>query len=233
IKVVGSVLDISDMKYAAEKIQESLEEKESLIRELYHRTKNNMQVICSMLSFRTREIKDESIRAVFNDMKNRIYSMALVHQKLYSSKSLARINLREYVVELTGTVIRSYERAHGHISTRFSMEDVFVNIDTAIPFGVALHELVANTCKYAFAAGEEGEVFMSLHEHPGGVIEFVMADNGTGVELVDGIPVNSRMGLKTAYALICDQLHGEVRAESEKGLKYMIRFRDLEKKHRY
>lgn len=233
VKVVGSVLDITDMKRAAEKIQESLEEKESLIRELYHRTKNNMQVICSMLSFRTREIKDESIRTVFNDMKNRIYSMALVHQKLYSSKSLSRINLREYVVELTGTVIRSYEHAHGNISTRFLIEDVFVSIDTAIPFGVALHELVANSCKYAFAAGEEGEVFISLHKNSEGVIEFIISDNGAGVELADGFPVNSRMGLKTAYALICDQLHGEIHAESDNGLKYRICFRDLEKKHRY
>jgi PAS domain S-box-containing protein len=231
-KLVGSVLDITDLKRSEEKIHDSLGEKESLIRELYHRTKNNMQVICSMLSSRSRSFEDESMRVVFNDMKNRIYSMALVHQKLYSSKNLSRINLREYVVELVGNVIRSYEFPRRKISTHFEMEEVFVNIDTAIPFGVALHEFIANTCKYAFEGRVSGDISVTLRKGDE-LIEFGLSDNGIGMEVKDGMPVISRMGLQTAYALICDQLHGGITIHSENGLHYLIRFCDHEKKRKY
>jgi len=231
-KLVGSVLDITDLKRSEEKIQDSLGEKESLIRELYHRTKNNMQVICSMLSSRSRNIGDESMRVVFNDMKNRIYSMALVHQKLYSSKNLSRINLREYVVELVGNVIRSYEFPRRKVSTHFEMEEVFVNIDTAIPFGVALHEFIANTCKYAFEGRVSGDISVTLRKGDE-LIEFGLSDNGIGMEVKDGMPVISRMGLQTAYALICDQLHGGITIRSENGLHYLIRFCDHGKKRKY
>jgi two-component sensor histidine kinase/CheY-like chemotaxis protein len=217
---------ITERKRAEEQVKKSLAEKETLLRELYHRTKNNMAVIIALLGLQAASFEDERLQKEFVDAQNRIRSMALVHQKLYDARDLSRINLKEYISELVQLTKDSYSISPAQISVSYAMEDVFVLIDSAIPCGLIVNELISNALKHAFPAGQAGEIKVQLHRTGTGQVDLIIADNGKGVPQDFDFRLNGHLGIQNVFILVEHQLHGQVEFESHQGVTCRIRFQD-------
>ena len=235
ISGVAFVLDITERKQAEEQIKTDLEEKNVLLQEIYHRTKNNMQIISSMLKTQSRNLENrileensgiEFLQETFHEIVNRIRSMSLVHQKLYQANDLSHINLSEYIKDLVTLLMISYEIQSETISLKLELEDVFVLIDSAIPLGLVLNELISNIFKHAFPNNEEGEVCVRLYKDEDETINIHLGDNGVGFPSdIDPKNINT-MGLQTTFSLIKYQLKGQIRYDLENGLKWHFQFKD-------
>jgi PAS domain S-box-containing protein len=177
----GTFQDITERKQAEEQLKQALAEKTTLLQELYHRTKNNMMVIHSMLALRASYVQDEHLLTVLEEVQDRIQAMALVHQKLYESSSLSSIDLKEYIDELAEYLLMSYRMHPNKISLELETEPVSVLIDTAIPCGLILSELISNTLKHAFPGDRAGRLSIQLHQAEDEAITLRVADNGVGV----------------------------------------------------
>jgi two-component sensor histidine kinase len=223
---IGTVRDITTLKEASEQLEASLQEKEALIRELYHRTKNNMQVICSLLIMQSANIDDEQTIWILKDVECRIRSMALVHEKLYNSRNLSSINLGEYISELTTLLIKSYDIPIDRISIRIDADNVFTLLDIAVPCGLMLNELITNAFKHAFPGDRCGEIILMLHRDADGYLELTVSDNGVGVREDFDFHGQGRIGLKIVHAIGEEQLQGKVLYTSDNGLKCTFRFND-------
>ncbi|MBP7736499.1 MAG: PAS domain S-box protein [Spirochaetes bacterium] len=226
IGIEGVFSDITERKRAEQEIEASLKRNQTLLRELYHRTKNNMQVISSMLSLQLEYVKTGKIEEIFNEMENRIQSMSLVHKKLYQSQNLSSIDMGEYVIDLVDMLIKSYGIPHDRIGLNFDISGVNVLIDTAVPCGLIINELISNALKYAFPDGRKGEITIRLHRIEDGGIELTVADNGAGVPPGFDFRANGRMGLNIVFALTEYQLKGRAEFMSVKGTECVIRFKD-------
>ncbi|MDR3564226.1 MAG: GAF domain-containing protein, partial [Negativicutes bacterium] len=161
IGVIGVIHDITDRKEANEQIKTALREKEVLLREVHHRVKNNLQVISSLLSLQADSIQDLHTHQMFNETQSRVRSMALVHEGLYQSKDLARINFAEYIQKLTASLFHAFG-INPNVDLHIEIEDIYLGVDTAIPCGLIINELVSNALKYAFPAGRQGVVLIKL-----------------------------------------------------------------------
>ncbi len=227
VRFIDGVLDdISDRKAADEFIKKSLREKEVLLQELYHRTKNNMQVINSLLIMQANEVEDERINWIFQNMQNRIFAMSLVHEKLYKSQDLSSINLSDYVNDLANQLIFSYRTAAGNVALNLNVESIAVTLDVAVPCGLILNELITNALKYAFPNQADGSIRIYIRRTDDGYIEMHIADNGIGIPNKHEFDANRKMGLATVFSIAEHQLRGSVRIESKKGLEWLIRFPD-------
>jgi PAS domain S-box-containing protein len=181
IAAVAVDSDITAMKKAQESIEASLNEKEVLLRELYHRTKNNMQVISSLLGLKAADVNDPLTTSILEDMKNRIQAIALVHQKLYQSQNLSRVNIREYITDLTDLLKSSYLVNPDQIDFRLELDEISVLIDTAVPCGLIINELISNSLKYAFPEGRKGAICIRFLRVEDDIIELEVSDNGIGI----------------------------------------------------
>jgi two-component system sensor kinase len=218
--------DITARKKAEEQIKQTLAEKETLLRELYHRTKNNMSVIIALLDLQLAEIDDERLQTAYTDTQNRIRSMALVHQKLFEARDLSRINLKDYISDLISILITSYQVPPGKLTLITEMEDIFVLIDTAIPCGLILNELISNVLKYAFPAEHSGEIRVELARTPDDKIRLLVADNGVGLPAGFDERRDGRLGLQNVFALAESQLEGQVSFDTRHGVVCQVQFRD-------
>ena len=224
--------DITERKLAEEQIKASLEEKEALLRELYHRTKNNMQVIISLINLQITDITDENILQMFQATKNRINSMSLVHEKLYQTKNLSRIDLKDYFLELISLLSNSFQDESDRIKIKTDMNEAMVTIDSAIPCGLIMNELVTNIFKHAFPGNHSGEIQISLKKSDNGKIEFIVGDNGVGLPLELDIRDVDTLGLKSVVALAEHQLPGSIKVITDNGTKFYITFKELLRKER-
>ena len=218
--------DITERKQAEAQLNQSLREKETLLRELYHRTKNNMNVIKAMLGLRAMDTKNEEARTLFNEMGNRIQTMAMVHQMLYEAQDLSRISLDHYIRELAQLALASYPLTANRVVMRFELTPVQVFIDTAIPCGLILTELISNALKYAFPGERTGEISLWLSRTAPDTIEFYLADNGVGVP--EGFDFRNQLslGLKLVITLVESQLGGAISFETDNGVTCRIRLTD-------
>jgi two-component sensor histidine kinase len=211
--------------YAAEgRIRASLAEKETLIRELYHRTKNNMQVVSALLKLHSRELESESDRAIFKDVTNKIVAMSLVHQKLYESQDLSNINVAEYIEELVTLLVSSYGSSKERVEVFLDIEDTTMLIDIAVPLGLVISEIVANSLKHAFPDERRGKISVGLNTM-GDYMELVVSDDGIGVPEGFLVVANGRMGMKTLFTMVEHQLQGSIQFSSKGGVAYEIRFK--------
>ncbi|MGA1870416.1 MAG: histidine kinase dimerization/phosphoacceptor domain -containing protein [bacterium] len=224
--------EVEERRRIEERVKLSLREKEVLIKELYHRTKNNMQVIRELLYIQSSYIEDEKIVQIFKDTENRIMSMALVHQKLYQSNDLSKINLNQYIGELSHALIDSYNMCSDRISLRLEIKNVLVTIDTAIPCGLIINELVSNSLKHAFPGGREGEIHISLRRSNKEDIDLLIRDNGVGAPEGFDLDSGDTLGLQLVVNLIKNQLLGTIETNVNGGLEYRIRFKEPEYKKR-
>lgn len=221
--LLESFIDISEQKKAEEQIKQNLKEKEILLRELYHRTKNNMQVISAFMHLRTRHLKDESLKDIFLDLETKISSMALVHKKLYESRDLSRINLKDYFYSLAELIKETYVIPEKEIDILMSGDDVPVLIDVAMPLGLVLNELVTNSLKFAFADQSHGRI--DIHIEAGeNTLTLLYSDNGSGLPEGFDMKKHGKLGLETVRALVEQQLMGTIEIENKHGLLYRLTF---------
>ena len=218
--------EIVERRRVEEKLNSSLKEKEVLLRELYHRTKNNMEVIRSMLVLQSANTRNKLANNVFKEIETKIQTMALVHQKLYQSQDLSKINLHDYFEELSNLLVESYNVSSNKISVILNIDNIFVLIDTAIPIGLVLNELMSNSLKHAFPEEMKGEISIRLFRTDQGDIELHFSDNGVGVPEGFSFSTQETLGLKTMFALVEHQLQGEIHFEVQNGIKSFIRFSD-------
>ncbi|MEA2096359.1 MAG: PAS domain S-box protein [Candidatus Cloacimonadota bacterium] len=222
-------------KQADERIKRNLNEKDTLLRELYHRTKNNMQIISSMLRMQSRSIENKSlsgdtgieiVHESFDEIINKIKAMSLVHQKLYQAKDLSHINLKEYITDLIKLLMISFGIRSEKVSLNLDMEDIPVLIDFAIPLGLVLNELISNIFKHAFPNNDKDEITIRLYKDNDNTINIHLSDNGMGIPKDVILENVNTMGLQTVFSLIEHQLKGEVIYKIEDGLKWFIKLKD-------
>jgi PAS domain S-box-containing protein len=227
-EVSGIGHDITEKKQSEEKIKQSLKEKEVLLKEVHHRVKNNLQVISSILNLQSSYIKDVNTLNLLKESQNRIKSMAFIHESLYQTKDFTSINFSEYIVNLSKNLVHSYSSYDNDIELRLDIEDVFLNLDLAIPCGLIINELVSNSLKYAFLADDEGEIVVGLHVK-GDNLELVISDNGVGLPKHIDYRNTESLGLQLVVTLV-DQLNGTIKLDNRKGTKYTITFKQQQSK---
>jgi PAS domain S-box-containing protein len=216
--------DITERKKAEEKILASLNEKETLLKEVHHRVKNNMQVISSLLRLQAGRVKDKDSADLLRDSQNRIQSMALVYNKLYLSQDVANINMADYLSELTAGLIRSYASSPNRITVNIVSGGVFLGVDTAIPCGLVVNELVTNSLKYAFPDNKKGQISISLKEDHNHELELIVSDNGIGIPDEFDLVNNSTLGIKLVGNLVQNQLGGKMELVRSNGTAFKIIF---------
>ncbi len=223
--------DITDRKLAEEMIMASLMEKEVLLKEIHHRVKNNMQVISSLLSLQARQIIDKKDIELFNESRNRIASMALVHEKLYNSKDLANIDFKDYISSLVNGLFTFYGASAKKVILKMSVEDISLSIDTAIPCGLIINELVSNSLKYAFPEEKKGELKIVLDkagtDDNDTSYSVIISDNGIGIPEGIDIRKTKTLGLQLVTNLVEHQLQGSLQLERSGGTSFTILFREL------
>ncbi len=216
--------DITERKQAEEQLRQALREKETLLRELYHRTKNNMMVITSLLSLQAGNTENVEVKNVLRDMENRILSMSLVHKMLYQAKDLSQIQLHDYIEELSPVILDSYSLDPGQISLQLDLAPAVVLIDAAIPCGLVLNELLSNALKYAFPDNRRGEIRIKLRPADNNTVEIDFADNGIGVPSGFDFRRQTTLGLQTIISLVEQQLGGQITFEVRDGVACRLRF---------
>lgn len=222
---IAAARDISERKMAEQRIKDSLEEKEILLRELHHRTNNNMDIIMELLGMQVRSIKDPGMKLLFKETQDRIQSIALVHKMLYETGEISNLDLKPYLEKLARYTLDSYGEKGENIRLKMDMVPVRASLYLAGYCGLIINELLANAIKFAFPGGMEGEVTISLKAR-GGEIEMSCSDNGVGLPEGLGINDSGTPGLKLVKNLAEKQLLGslEIQGEKGKGTKVTIHF---------
>jgi PAS domain S-box-containing protein len=213
--------DITGRKAAEERIIHSLHEKEILLREVHHRVRNNFQIIISLLSLQSRSIGDEKVSQAMKESQNRIQAMSFVHEKLYTSSDLARIDLEPYVKYMTSQLFNLFTVRPGAISLILDVKNIFVDINTAIPLGLVINELVSNTLKHAFPNGRKGQITISIHNDQTS-LTLIYQDNGIGFSDSFDWRTTENLGFRLIRGLI-DQLTGTIEQETCEGTRFIIR----------
>ncbi|MCE9531672.1 MAG: PAS domain S-box protein [Planctomycetes bacterium] len=228
---IAHVQDITERKLTEERMLASLEEKQVLLREIHHRVKNNLQVISSLLDLQSQYSKDPATVEMFRESQNRVRSMALVHERLYQSETLANIDFANYLGDLVGYLSSTYRVDTGMIHFELDLEPVHLSIDSAVPCGLLVNELVSNCLKYAFPNQREGNVWLSLVQTGDDVI-LTVQDDGVGLAEEITLRNSKTFGLRLVAALT-EQLHGVVKIDRTQGTSVQITFpamRDKAKK---
>jgi PAS domain S-box-containing protein len=224
--------DISSRKRSEEQTMASLLEKETLLKEIHHRVKNNLQVVSSLLYLQSKSIKDENVAAIFKECQNRVKSISLIHEKLYQTKDLSRIDFDKYIKSLVSYLFKSFDVNPEQISLRIKSENIFMSTDTAIPCGLIINELITNSLKYAFPNGRKGMIGIDVTYHTDNKFTLIVQDNGIG--LPDSIDVQhtESLGLLLVQSLV-NQLDASIEIERTGGTKFKIIFSILKYKGGY
>ncbi len=217
------VLDLTDRKQAEEALQAALKEKEVLLKEIHHRVKNNLQVISSLLNMQSRSIQDKQYLEIFKDSQDRIRAMALIHEKLYQAKDLARINFAGYIRDLAASLFRSYKGKSAAIALKIHIDDVSLSIDAAVPCGLIINELVSNALKHAFRMSNKGEICIELCMNLEHQFVLIVSDNGAGFPINLDFQNTESLGLQLVNTLAA-QLRGSVELNSNGGTEFKITF---------
>ena len=203
------------------------DDKELLLKEIHHRVKNNLQVINSLLSIQSSYIDDENILSIFKKSQDRIKSMSLIHEKMYQSADLAHIDITEYINLLAGNLIRSYS-IDKHISLDLQITVDKLSIDTLIPMGLIINELITNSIKYAFDGKTAGKISVLLGKTEDRRYKLIVSDNGQGIKTDASITKPSTMGMELIRILV-EQIDGTIERRPQKGTSYLIVFKGLGK----
>ncbi|RPI17820.1 MAG: PAS domain S-box protein [Ignavibacteriae bacterium] len=215
--------DITEQKIKDEKLLSSLKEKEVMLREIHHRVKNNLQIISSLLKLQSSYVKDPISYEYFTISQNRVKSMALIHQQLYRSTDLSQINFGDYLEKLTNNLINAYGINDKRISFGIQAEDVFLEIDTAIPCGLIINELVSNSLKHAFPFERTGNITISMHLDSDNMYKLIVKDDGIGFPPEFDYKNTTSLGMQLVVTLT-EQLDGRIQVTNKKGTEFNIIF---------
>ncbi|MEH2191060.1 MAG: PAS domain S-box protein [Nostoc sp.] len=215
---------LRDRKQWEQQMEASLLEKEVLLKEIYHRVKNNLQVISSLLSLQSAYIKDKDDLVIFKQSQQRIASMALVHEKLYESQDLAKINFGEYIRDLVASLFTAYEVNEDAIALGINIDDqLFLGLDTAIPCSLIIHELVSNSLKYAFPADRHGTIYIEINQNKDHEVTLLVSDNGIGLPANFNFKKIASLGWQLVDALT-NQLSGNISIQGDMGVECRVTF---------
>jgi len=215
--ILGSIMDITERKQAEEKIRQSLKEKDILLREVHHRVKNNMQIIVSMLRIQSKMVDNPFVLDVLQESKNRILSMAIVHEKLYRTDNLVSINLLEYMNSLAETLISDFSPDESLISLSLVCDpSIEMTIDAGIPLGLIMNELITNSFKHGFIPKKKGKISITIVADETGFLNITYRDTGKGLPPEFDIESSNTLGMQIISNLIF-QTSGEITFESDKG----------------
>lgn len=209
------VTDVSDRVRGEQALAKALAEKETLLKEVYHRVKNNLQVVQSLLNLQSRTVRDNSARSALREMAQRVAAMALVHEQLYNAPSLDGVPLPQYVADLARQLVASGERATGEVRLQTDVAPLQIGLDAAIPLGLLLTELITNSFKHGFPAGRGGSIHVRISAVDGGV-RIVVSDDGQGLPTGFSMAASRTLGLQLASSL-ARQLDGELHVEPGPG----------------
>lgn len=225
---VGVGRDITERKLAEDRIMRSLNEKELLLREIHHRVKNNLQIVSTLLSLQSCEIEDQKVVDLYQQSQNRILSIALIHENLYQSEDLTNVNFARYVKNLIDDLFNSYGVDPNKIQLEMNIEEVILNIETAIPGGLIVNELISNTLKHAFPNGQ-GKIHLELVKKDG---NYVLKIKDNGKPYPEGFEVDKTdtLGMKLISNLV-EQLDGKMSLNTT-DKEFRIEFKELKYKER-
>ncbi|MBL4578095.1 MAG: hypothetical protein JKX74_06445 [Flavobacteriales bacterium] len=213
-----------ELEVKNEQLEESIQQKETLLKEVHHRVKNNLQLVSSLLSLQARKVDDARLSEILQNSQRRISTMAALHKKLYSSNDIGNVRYQDYVENLTKVVSKAYETEACKVTLDINMGDVQFGIDVSVPLGLILNELITNCYKYAFIDRSEGNVKIDLLHLDGERYVLTIADNGIGMNEELDISNTSTLGLELVTVLT-EQLNGNVKCMStKKGTKFTITF---------
>jgi two-component sensor histidine kinase len=214
--------EIAQRRNAEEAVRHS-REKEVLLQEIHHRVKNNLQIITSLLRMQSRAVQDPACSEALRECQNRVASMALIHDKLYRARDLARVSFGEYVRDLTNNILTSYALPARSVRVRFDIDDLSLSLDYAVPCGLILNELMSNCLKHAFPVGHSGTVYIGFHAEGEEELCLVVRDDGVGVPADVDLGRTSSLGWRLIRALV-EQLGGVVQCQTAGGTSVEIRF---------
>ncbi len=224
--------NVTERKQAERDLQAALKEKEVLLREIHHRVKNNLQIMSSLLSLEQKHIEDPVARSKFRETQSRIKTMSLLHDALYRSQDLSQVDLAQYIGRITNTLFAAYDASRNGIALHIGIPEAFTNLDTAIPCGLIVNELVSNALKYAFPDGRKGEVSVGLEVNADGRFILRVSDNGAGSPADLDFRNTKSLGLQLVAAL-ADQLEASIDLRRQGGTTFEIAFREQEYRRRY
>jgi len=219
----GTIVDVTEKKRADEKMRASLREKEVLLREIHHRVKNNLQIVTSLLHLQSNRTGDERVRELLRESTNRVASIALVHQRLYESADLSRIPFATYLRDLASSLWKAYGVGEASVGLRIAAGEVVLSVDTAVPCGLLLNEILSNALKHAWPDGRKGTIEVRL-EVADGRCRLGVADDGVGLPADFAQRAGASLGSKLIERLVA-QLHGTLQRESAAtGTSYAVTF---------
>ncbi|MCB9248898.1 MAG: HAMP domain-containing protein [Ignavibacteriales bacterium] len=225
-RALRSLQKENDVRKKAEKeISKSLEEKEVLLKEIHHRVKNNLQIVSSLFFFQSKKITDPVTLEMFRDGQNRVKSMALIHERLYQSDDLANINFKEYVRKLANFLFQSYGVNQSKIKLKTNIANIELGVDTAVPCGLIINELISNSLKHGFDSEMSGEIRIDMGHNENNKLILKISDNGKGIPKDLNIEESDSLGLRLVNNLTM-QLNGKVEFINRNGTMVKLIFED-------
>jgi two-component sensor histidine kinase len=210
-------LEIAQRVQAEARIRGSLREKETLLSEIHHRVKNNLQIVSSLLALQSERVNDPKVVDALRDSQGRIRSMALIHDQLYRSADLSRIDYKRYLESLAESVIKSHSNGTASIRIRIRADHVFLSVAQALPCSLVINELVSNAFKHAFPGSSTGAIHIEFLETENGTYTFTVEDNGRGLPRDFDIRQTTSLGLQLVINLVEAQLRGSIEVMSSEG----------------
>lgn len=226
----GTMINITKRVEAENRLKESLTEKEILLSEIHHRVKNNLQIISSLLNLQKGYVEGEESVNILKESQGRVRTMAMIHEKLYQSPTFSNVPIKEYVIELVSSILYSYGISKDMVHQEFDVEDLKVDIDTALPLGLIINELVTNSMKYAFPQ-KRGTLKIQFKLRSNDDYQLVVADDGVGLPEDINIETVDSLGLQLVNTLV-NQLDGELKIDRSNGTKFQITFKQSKYKKR-
>lgn len=230
-EIVAVFSDRTEAQQADERIKESLREKEVLLREIHHRVKNDLQIVSSLLDLQCDYIREPRYLRMLEDTERRIHAMAIVHETLYRSETLGVLDINEYIQRLVHAIADSCDGVAGDIWLDIDVDDIYFSLETAIPLGLIINELVTNCMKHAFPEADQGHIRVSLHAAGEDEFELLVADNGVGMEQAPDLENVETLGFDLVRTLT-RQLHGTVAIRTEDGTEVRVRIKEVKRKTR-
>jgi len=222
--IMSASADITAMVEAEKQIKASLKEKEVLLMEIHHRVKNNLQIISSLMSLQSEYVQDQNTLKMFQESKNRVRAMSLIHEKLYQSPDMTRISFGGYIQNLVHQLLEFYKVKSDEVKFEIMVDEIFLTLDNSIPLGLIVNELVSNCLKHAFPDGEMGKVFIQLESQDNENI-LTVSDDGIGLPDDFDISETDSLGLKIVQTLTL-QLRGELDIKKSPGAQFKVTFED-------
>jgi two-component sensor histidine kinase len=223
IKKKNSLISINntELENAKAQLEKSVEVKETLLREIHRRVKNNLQLVMSLLYIQSKE-KDKNMNDFLEISQSRIIAMTLIHGNLYQAEDLSKVNFKEYASSLTQAIIASYNNLQKDIALIIEIDSIYLDIQTSIPLGLIINELISNAYKHAFVNDNKGIITLQLVQNEND-FELVVKDNGVG--MAEKKSTKKSLGLELVQQLV-SQIQGSLRVQDISGLLYLIQFQN-------